>query len=159
LIYAATRPDVFTVERTIVIQAPPAKIFALLNDFHAWASWSPYEHLDPAMKKTFSGASLGQGAIYQWDGNGGVGAGRMQIVQSVAPAHVLIQLDMLAPFEGHNTAAFDLHPQDAATVVKWSMTGPQKFMGKLLGIFVNVDKVVGTQFEEGLTQLKKLAEK
>jgi uncharacterized protein YndB with AHSA1/START domain len=160
LIYAASKPDVFTVERSIEIHAAPDKVFAQIDDFHAWAAWSPYEHLDPAMKKTFSGAPVGLGSIYEWNGDGGAGSGRMEIVKSVPASLVSIRLDMLKPFEGHNVAEFKLTPQGASsTTVKWSMSGPTIYMGKLMSVFVNVDKLVGNQFEEGLSKLKELAEK
>jgi hypothetical protein len=158
LIYAATKPDVFTVERSAAIHASPEKIFAQINDFHAWASWSPYERLDPAMKKTFSGAPAGLGSIYEWNGDGGVGSGRMEVVRSVPSSQVTIRLDMLKPFEGHNTAEFTMQPQGETTTVKWSMTGPTIYMGKLMSIFVNIDKMVGNQFEEGLAKLKSVSE-
>src|SRR5579862_7779608 len=104
LIYAATRPDSFTVKRTAAIKAPPERIFALIDDLHGWAAWSPYEKKDPGMKRTFGGAGQGKGAIYEWDGNKNVGSGRMEIIEAPAPRQIVIKLDFLKPFEGHNTA-------------------------------------------------------
>src|SRR5437764_12159953 len=104
LIYAATKPDTFTVQRQTSIKAPPERIFALVNDLHGWGAWSPYEKKDPDMKRTFGGAALGKGAIYQWDGNKNVGSGSMEIIESAPPSKIVIKLDFLKPFEGHNTA-------------------------------------------------------
>ena len=159
LIYAATKPNSFTVRRSIEIKAPPAKIFALINDLHGWAAWSPYEKKDPDMKRTFSGAQRGKGAIYEWDGNNSVGKGRMEIIEAAAPAKVAIKLDFIKPFEGHNTAEFTMEPKGDQTVVTWAMYGPSPYVAKLMGTFMNMDKMIGTDFEAGLVNLKTLAEK
>ena len=158
LVWAATRPDSFSVERRIVIQAAPDKIHALIADFHRWPDWSPWEKLDPAMKRTFSGTAAGVGAVYGWQGNSEVGSGRME-VKLTTPDKVSIQLDFIEPFEGHNTADFFLAPKDGGTEVRWVMFGPAPFVTKLMGIFVSMDAMIGKDFEKGLSQLKADAEK
>ena len=159
LVFATTKPDTFTVQRSATIKAPPEKIFAVLNDFHRWTEWSPWEKLDPAMKRTLGGAPAGQGATYAWDGNGKAGAGRMEIVESTPASKIGIQLDFLKPFEGHNRTAFTLTPQGDATQVNWAMTGPTPFVSKLMQVFVDMDQMIGKDFEEGLSNLKVLTEK
>jgi hypothetical protein len=158
LLYAATRPDAIHVERSVVVNAPPEKIFPFINDFHSWKDWSPYETLDPAMKKTFSGSPSGVGAVYEWAGNNDVGEGRMEIT-SAAPERIIIKLDFLKPFEGHNTATFTLAPENAATRVTWAMDGASPFVAKVMGIFVDMDKMIGKDFATGLTNLKTIAER
>ena len=159
LAYAATRPDTFRVERAAVIKAPPAKVFALIDDFHQWAGWSPWEKLDPSMKRSHSGAASGKGAVYAWEGNGDVGAGRMEILETTAPSRVLIRLDFIKPFEARNTAEYTLRPEGEATRVTWAMYGPAPFVSKLMQVFVSMDKMIGTDFEQGLANLKALAER
>jgi uncharacterized protein YndB with AHSA1/START domain len=159
LLYATTRPDTFHVERTTSIHAPPDKIYALISDFHQWSAWSPWEKLDPAMKRTHSGAQSGQGAIYEWKGNDKVGAGRMEITQATPPTKVAIKLDFLAPFEGHNVALFTLVPGADSTRVTWAMHGPSSYMSKLIGLFVSMDQLIGKDFEQGLSNMKGAAEK
>ena len=155
---AATRPDTFAVQRALVINAPPEKIFPLLQDFHAWSAWSPYEKLDPAMKKTYSGAASGKGAVYQWEGDGQAGAGRMEIVDTAPPKRVTIKLDFTKPFESHNTAEFRLQPDGQSTRVTWAMRGPNLFVGKVMSLFINMDSLVGRDFETGLANIKTIAE-
>ena len=157
--YAATRPDSFRVERATVIKAPPAKVFALIDDFHQWAGWSPWEKLDPAMKRTHSGAASGKGAVYAWEGNSDVGAGRMEILETTAPSRVLIRLDFMKPFEATNTAEYTIQPEGDATRVTWAMYGPAPFLSKLMQVFVSMDKMIGKDFEQGLANLKSLAER
>jgi len=157
LILAATKPDRFSIERTTIVNAPPEAIFPLIDD--QWSAWSPYEHRDPAMKRDYSGAARGKGAVYSWDGNNKVGSGRMEILESSAPAKIVIKLDFFKPFEGHNTAEFTMLPQGNATSVGWRMHGPLPFMGKVMHLFMNMDKMVGKDFESGLASLKRLAEK
>jgi uncharacterized protein YndB with AHSA1/START domain len=159
LAYAATRPDTLHIERTASIKAPPEKIYPLITDFRRWESWSPYENVDPAMKKTYSGAASGKGAVYEWDGNSQVGQGRMEIIDTADPTRVTIKLDFLKPLEGHNTAVFSLVPQGDATKVTWTMDGPTPYVGKLIGVFMDMDTMVGSQFEEGLTNLRGLTER
>jgi carbon monoxide dehydrogenase subunit G len=159
LVFAATRPDTFRVERTARIEAPAEKIFPLIDDFHRWGAWSPYEKLDPGMKRSFGGAASGKGATYAWQGNGQVGAGRMEIVESAPSSKVAIQLDFIEPFEGHNMAEFTLQPQGGATQVTWAMHGPSPYVARLMGIFFNMDRMIGKDFEAGLANLKAATEK
>ena len=159
LAYAATKPGTFSVQRSARIKAPPDKLYAIVNDFHRWTDWSPWEKLDPLMTRTHSGAASGTGAVYEWRGNGKVGAGRMEIRQTVPASSVVIQLDFIKPFEGHNTTEFTFMPQGDATEVSWSMRGPTPFVSKLMQVFVNLDTMIGKDFEAGLANLKALAEK
>jgi uncharacterized protein YndB with AHSA1/START domain len=159
LVYAAAKPDSFRVARTQSIKAPPEKIFPLINNLHGWNAWSPYEKKDPQMKRTFSGAESGKGAVYEWDGDKNVGKGRMEITEATAPTKIVIKLDFISPFEGHNVAAFTLAPQGDATNVTWSMDGPAPFVSKLMQVFINLDTMIGNDFEAGLANLKALAEK
>jgi hypothetical protein len=158
LLFALTRPNSLHVERTASIKAPPGKILPLIEDFHNWASWSPYEKKDPAMIRTFSGAAQGKGAVYEWNGNNDVGQGRMEILD-VSPAKVTIKLDFLKPLEGHDIGAFTLTPHGDVTSVTWSMDGPTPYVGKLIGMFMNMDTMIGSDFESGLASLKTLTEK
>ena len=159
LILASRKPDTLRVQRAAAIHAPPEKIFPLINDFHRWASWSPYEVKDPDMQRTFSGANSGKGAVYAWNGNRQVGSGRMEILDAPAPSKVVIQLDFLKPFEAHNTAEFTFVPQGDTTNVTWLMHGPAPLMSKVMQVFINLDHMIGRDFEAGLANLKKLAEK
>ena len=159
LVYAATRPDDFRVQRSTSIKAPPEKIFALINDFHRWDSWSPWEKMDPAMKRTYSGAASGKGTMYAWQGNSKVGEGRMEIADASPPSKVTIKLDFVKPIEGHNTAEFTLEPKGDSTNVTWLMYGPSAYIAKVIGIFVSMDKMIGDDFEAGLANLKSVAEK
>ena len=155
--YAMTMPDSFRVQRTTSIKAPPEKIFSIINDFHRWGSWSPWEKIDPEMKRTFSGAASGKGAAYAWQGNSKVGEGRMEIADT-SPSKVTIKLDFMKPFEAHNTAEFTLEPKGDSTNVTWAMYGPSEFITKVMGVFVSMDKMVGKDFETGLANLKAVAE-
>ena len=159
LVYAATKPDSFTVRRSASIKAPPERIFALINDLHGWAAWSPYEKKDPDMKRTYGGAPMGKGAIYQWDGNKNVGSGSMEIMEATPPSKIVIKLDFLKPFEGHNTAEFTMVPMGDNTTVTWAMYGPSSFIFKVMGVFMDMDKMIGNDFAAGLANLKALAEK
>jgi hypothetical protein len=159
LAIAATKPDTFRVERSVSIQAPPEKIFPLIDDFHNWGAWSPWENRDPAMKRTHSGAARGKGAAYAWEGNNAVGSGRMTIAESSPPSKVTIDLDFLKPFEAHNVADFTLTPEGGATRVTWAMHGPSPFFSKVMQVFLSMDSMVGKDFEAGLANLKAAAEK
>ena len=158
LVYAATRPDSLHVQRAASIKALPEKIVPLISDFHSWTAWSPYEKVDPAMKRTYSGAASGKGAVYEWEGNSQVGQGRMEITET-SPSRVTIKLDFVKPLEGHNTAAFTLIPQGDATNVAWTMDGPTPYIGKVIGVFVDMDHMIGKDFETGLANMKAIAEK
>jgi uncharacterized protein YndB with AHSA1/START domain len=159
LILAATKPDTFRIERSATINAPAEKIFAVLSDFHQWTGWSPWEHKDPALKRTYSGAERGKGAIYGWEGNKNVGTGRMEILEANTPSKLVIKLDFFKPFEAHNTAEFTMLPQGSATNIHWAMHGPANLMSKVMQVFMNLDNMVGKDFEAGLANLKQLTEK
>jgi len=159
LAFAATRPDSLHVERVTIIKAPPEKIFPLINDFHHWSSWSPYENVDPAMKRSYSGAANGTGAVYEWEGNMQIGQGRMEITDASQPSSVTIKMDFIKPLEGHDIARFTLVPEGEATTVTWTMDGPSRYVGKLIGVFVNMDTMIGDQFDTGLANLKAIAQK
>jgi len=159
LILAATKPATLRVQRAVSINAPPERIFSLISDFHQWLSWSPYEQKDPAMKRTYSGAERGSGAVYAWDGDKNVGSGRMEILETSAPQKIVIKLDFFTPFEGHNTAEFTMLPQGDGTHVTWLMHGPANFMSRLIQVFINLDKMIGKDFEAGLANLKTITEK
>ncbi len=158
LIFAATRPDNFSVQRTTSIKAPPEKIFPLISDLHRWGSWSPWEKMDPEMKRTFSGTASGKGAVYAWQGNNKVGEGRMEVTESSPPSKVTIKLDFLKPMESHGTAEFTLQPKGDSTNVTWVMHGPSPYIAKVMGIFVSMDSMIGKDFETGLANLKTAAE-
>lgn len=159
LVFAATRPGEFRVERRIDIQAPPDRIYPLIADFHRWTDWSPWEHLDPAMKRTHSGAPADKGAIYEWQGNDKVGQGRMEITGSTPPSQVLIKLDFIEPMEGHNVTEFTITPGSQGSTVAWVMSGPSPYLTKLMTVFVSMDSLIGKDFEAGLAKLKTAAEK
>lgn len=154
---ATTRPDTFRVQRTARIQAPPEKIAALINDFHKWGSWSPYEKLDPAMNRVFSGPASGPGAVYAWNSKGKAGAGRMEITDA-SPRQVTIKLDFVKPFETHNITEFSLEPRGDSTEVTWAMHGPNPYVAKVMSVFFSMDDIVGKDFEAGLANLKAVAE-
>ena len=158
---ASTKPATFSVRRSTVMQAPAEAVFPLINNFHQWAKWSPWENKDPAMKRDYSGAESGNGAVYAWDGNKNVGSGRMEILDASPPSKITIKLDFFKPFEGHNTAEFTfVRQRDAsATNVIWVMQGPSSFMSKVMQVFMDLDKMIGKDFEAGLANLKTLTEK
>ncbi|MEO8217735.1 MAG: SRPBCC family protein [Acidobacteriota bacterium] len=159
LIYAVTRPDNFRVQRSMVMSASPARIFPLIDDFHRWHEWSPYEKLDPDMKKTLSGAESGKGAVYEWEGNSKAGKGRMEITECSPPSMIAMTLDFDKPFKAHNISEFTMAPQGDGTNVTWAMHGPQAYAAKLMGIFMNMDTMVGKDFEAGLANMKSIVEK
>ena len=158
LVYASTMPDTMVVQRSTTVNAPAAKIFPLINDFHEWSKWSPWEQLDPALERAFTGASSGPGAVYEWTGNRQVGQGRMEIMDTTPPSNVTIKLDFIKPFEGHNVVAISIAPADRATSVTWLMTGPRPLLMKVMSVFMNMDKMVGNDFERGLANIKAVAE-
>jgi len=154
LLFAASRPDSFRVQRTVSIKAPPERIFPLLNDFQRWGAWSPYEKKDPAMRRTFSGPAMGNGSVYSFEGNGQVGAGRLEITEASPPAKVALTLDMIKPMTGHNEIEFTLEPTGDSTLVTWAMRGSCPFIVKIMGLFFNMDRMIGKDFEVGLASLK-----
>lgn len=159
LIYAATRPDTFRIERSTSIKAPPEKIFPIINDFHQWEAWSPWEKIDPEIKRTYSGTTNGKGAVYEWRGNKDIGQGRMEIIESSPPSRIVLKLDFITPFEAHNSVDFTLVTQGDTTVVTQAMYGPSPYISKLMGLFFSMEKMVGQKYEEGLANLKAFAEK
>lgn len=159
LILAAMRPDTFTLQRSLAINAPPERIFPLINEFRNWTQWSPWEKLDPNLKRDYSGAPAGVGAIYAWEGDKKVGQGRMEIVEATVPSKVALKLDFIRPFEAHNDVTFALEPAGAATNVTWTMTGPTPFVAKIFHVFVDMDRMVGGDFEAGLASMKAAAER
>lgn len=144
--------------RGIRINAPPEKVAPLITDFRKWVAWSPWEKKDPDLKRTYSGNANGVGAVYAWDGNKNVGSGRMEILES-APAKIRIKLDFFAPFKASNMAEFSFTPQNGATDVDWVMTGENLFIGKVMSIFIDMDKMIGNDFEAGLAGMKAAAER
>jgi uncharacterized protein YndB with AHSA1/START domain len=156
---ALTRPDSFRVQRSIAIKAPPEKIFALIDDFHQWSAWSPYEKLDPGMKRTYGGAPSGVGATYSWESQGKAGVGGMEITKTSAPNLVTLSLNFTKPMKARNMVDFTLEPQGETTKVTWAMYGPSPLAAKVMGLFVSMDSLVGKDFETGLANLKAVAER
>jgi uncharacterized protein YndB with AHSA1/START domain len=159
LAIAASRPDTFRIERTLAMKAPPERVFAQVNDFKAWREWSPWERMDPAMKRTFGAATAGPGASYAWEGNSKVGRGRMEIAEANPGSNVRIKLEFQEPMEAHNVAEFTFKPLGDRTVVRWEMSGVQTYPGKLIGLFMDMDRMVGRDFEAGLENLRAIVEK
>lgn len=158
LVVAALQSPTFRVVRTATIPAPPSVVFPLVNDLHQWEKWSPWAKLDPAMTLTFDGPQSGTGAKYAWNGNNKVGAGRMTITDSRPPELVAIELEFLRPFAATNTTEFAFRPEGLGTHVTWSMSGEKNFLSKVCGLVINMDKMVGQDFEKGLAQLATAAE-
>lgn len=155
----AMQPADFKIVRSATVSAPAAIVFAQVNDFHKWDAWSPWAKLDPAMKQAFEGPESGTGAVYSWEGNNEVGAGRMTLTESRPSEFVRIKLEFLKPFAAVNTTEFSFAPQGSdATAVTWSMEGKNNFMSKAFCLFMNMDKMVGGDFEKGLAQMKAVAE-
>lgn len=158
LVVVSRKPDSFRIERSAGMIASPDTVFALVNDFHRWEGWSPWEGIDPTMRRSYSGPASGKGAVYEWEGSKKVGKGRMEITEAVAASRIVIKLDFLKPFEAHNTTEITFASADDITLVTWTMYGPQPFMSKLFTLFMNMDAMVGKDFEKGLASLKLLAE-
>lgn len=154
----AMQPAEFRIARTATIAAPAPAVFAQVNDFRNWDAWSPWAKLDPAMKKAYTGAPAGTGAIYTWNGNNEVGEGRTTITESRPNDLVRIKLEFVRPFAATNDVEFTFKPEGERTAVTWSMTGRNNFMAKAVGLVMNMDRMVGGQFDQGLAQLKSVAE-
>jgi Polyketide cyclase / dehydrase and lipid transport len=154
----ALRPSEFRVTRTARMRAPASAIFAQVNDFHKWEAWNPWGKLDPAMKQEYQGAPGGTGAVYTWAGNKEVGEGRMTIIESRPNDLIRINLEFFRPFAATNIAEFSFRPEGDQTAVTWSMSGKNNFMGKAIHLFMNMDKMIGTQFEHGLAQMNSIVE-
>jgi len=154
----ASRPSEFTLSRKATINASPSSVFEHVNDFHKWGGWSPWEKLDPNLKRTYEGPDSGVGARYSWAGNNQVGEGRMTIVESVPAEKIVIDLEFLKPFAARNTTEFLFTPDGSGTTVTWTMTGKNNFMAKAMGLLMDMDKMIGGQFEQGLSQMKAVSE-
>ncbi len=157
--FIATRPSEFRITRSATIAAPPELVFAHVNDFHNWKAWSPWEKLDPELKRTYEGPSAGAGTIYSWVGNKQVGEGRMTITDSQPSEQIGIKLEFIRPFAATNATLFTFKPQGDQTLVTWSMTGQNHFCAKAFCLFMNMDKMIGGDFEKGLAEIKAVAEK
>lgn len=155
--FIASRPNSFRLERSIVITTPPEKPFALVNDFHEWTKWSPFENVDADLKRTYGGAPSGVGATYDWDGKKS-GVGHMEILEAPAPQKVVIKLDFIKPFPAHNMAVFSFTPNGAGTTATWTMTGPMAFVNKAMTTVMPMEKMMGPVFEQGLAAMKQAAE-
>jgi hypothetical protein len=158
LIFVAMRPAEFHIERSIAINAPASAIFPHVNDFHKWAPWSPWEKIDPDMKREHGGAESGVGAMYSWAGDSNIGEGKMTITESKPDELIVIKLEFIKPFAGVNTVHFTFKPEGEKTNVTWRMDGTNGFAAKMLSVFMNMDAMVGNSFAEGLTALKGIAE-
>lgn len=159
LVYAATKPGTFRVQRSININAPAAMIFPLIDDLHHMQTWSAWEKVDPGMKRVYSGATSGPGAVYQWEGNKEIGQGRMEITESAPPSRIAIRMDFIKPFPAQNTLEFILQADGDSTRVTQAIFGPNPYLSKLVGLVFSMDKMIGGKFEDGLTALKAIAEK
>jgi polyketide cyclase/dehydrase/lipid transport protein len=158
VVVVASRPAGFHVARTARIAAKPPAVFAQVNDFHKWDAWNPWAKLDPAMKQSYEGTPAGVGAVYSWAGNSQVGEGRMTLTESRPSDLIRIKMEFLKPFAGTSTAEFTFRPEGDHTVVTWSMEGRNNFMAKAIHLVMNMDKMIGGQFEKGLAQMKAVAE-
>ena len=158
VLLVARRPSEFRIERTTVIDAPASAVFAQVNDFHKWEAWSPWAKLDPAARNTFEGAPAGTGAVFAWAGNSKVGEGRMTIVESRPNELIRVRLEFLKPFANTATAEFTFKPQGNRTAVTWSMTGTNNFMAKAIHLVMNMDRMIGGQFDRGLADMKAAVE-
>lgn len=158
IIVIAMRPTEFNIERSARIAAAPADVFAQVNDLHKWEAWSPWAKIDPAMKQSYEGASEGPGAIHTWNGNNHVGEGRMTITESVPSETIKIKLEFMRPFKASNDVEFTFKPDGAQTVVTWTMSGKYNFVSKAFGLFMNMDKMIGGMYEQGLAQMKSVVE-
>lgn len=158
LVYAWFKPKTFRVERSTVINAPAHEIYKHLGDFHNWQAWSPWEGLDPDLKRTYTGPSEGVGAVYSWEGNNKVGAGRMELTKADPKSGISLNLDFFRPFKASNITDISLAPEGGGTRVNWAMHGPHPFMMRLMSTVFSMDKMVGKDFEKGLAQLKTVSE-
>jgi Polyketide cyclase / dehydrase and lipid transport len=158
LAYAATRPDSFRVERSVLIKAPADKIYPFIADLKLMKTWNPWEKKDPAIKGQFGAIASGVGASYSWESDK-VGTGTLSITEATEPSKAVFKLDFIKPFAAHNTGEYTLQPQADGTLVTWAMYGPSPYVSKVMGVFFSMDKMIGTDFEAGLADLKALAER
>jgi uncharacterized protein YndB with AHSA1/START domain len=148
----------YTVERSATVNAEPERVYEEIVDFHRWPAWSPWEDLDPNLQRTYSGTAEGIGSVYEWSGNRKAGAGRMEITHADRPERVVIDLRFLKPFKSTSTTTFTLTPEAGGTRVTWTMTGNRTMAVRLMGVFTSMDKLVGRDFDKGLTRLRTVAE-
>jgi hypothetical protein len=158
LIIAARRPDTFSIERSLHVQAPAATVFALVNDMPGAIRWNPFMKKDPAIRLSYTGPASGPGATCDFAGNNQVGSGRVAITSVVVPSQVTMSLVMTSPLKADNTVVFSMQPEGNGTRITWAMSGAQPFIGKLMSVIFNMDKMVGGEFDKGLADLKRLAE-
>lgn len=158
LLFVATRPAAFRIERSRQIQAPSPVVYSIINDLHQWGRWSPYEKLDPNMQRTFSGTEKGPGSSYAWNGNNRAGEGRLTIVESNPDEAVKLDLEFTRPFRCQNKVTFALKPQSNQTTVSWIMEGSNNFVGKIFHMVMDMDKMCGKDFEAGLANLDTIAQ-
>jgi uncharacterized protein YndB with AHSA1/START domain len=158
LIVAATQPRTFRIERSISVDAPPDRVFTLIDNLGSWTRWAPQDREDPSMKRTYSGPANGKGAVSEWTGSGSSGRGRMMITESLPPQKVSVQVDWVKPFVARNVNDFVLESTGTSTKVTWTMQGPNLYVMRIMGVFVNMDRTMGKHFETGLTNLKAVAE-
>jgi uncharacterized protein YndB with AHSA1/START domain len=158
LVVVALQPADFQVSRAATIAAPPATVFAQVNDFHKWAAWSPWEKLDPDIQRNYSGEPAGEGAAFSWSGNSDIGEGNMTITESRPDELVRLKLEFIKPMAGTSDTEFRFKPEGDGTHVTWTMSGKNGFVGKALCLFMSMDKMIGGQFEEGLASMKQVAE-
>ena len=158
VVIVALQPAGFRVTRSVTMSAPAPAVFAQVNDFHKWEAWNPWGKIDPAMKQTYEGAPAGTGAIYTWIGNKEVGEGRMTIIESRPSELIRIKMEFFKPFAGISTAEFTFKPEGNQTAVTWSMSGKNNFMAKAIHLFMNMDRMIGGQFEKGLASMKSIVE-
>lgn len=158
LVAGLLQPDNFRIERSTAIEAPAAIVFSQINNFKNWQAWSPWAKKDPQAQNSYSGPETGEGAAFSWKGNREVGEGKMTIVQSKPNTLIAIQLDFLAPFKATNTAEYTLEPQGSRTKLTWAMFGKKNYVSKLICLFMNMDKMVGGDFEKGLASIKEISE-
>jgi hypothetical protein len=151
--------DMYTVERSTTIDAPPGRVYQQVADFHSWRNWSPWEGLDPDLRRTYSGSETGRGAVYEWAGNRKAGAGRMEITEATDPTSVSIDLHFLKPFKAQNQAVFHIRPEGSGSHVTWTMTGRRTLVTKIMGIVKSMDAMIGPDFEKGLASLKSAVER
>ncbi|HEY2413472.1 MAG TPA: SRPBCC family protein [Pirellulaceae bacterium] len=159
LIIVAMQPGEFRITRSATMKAAPATVFAEVNDFHKWEAWSPWAKLDPNAKAVFAGPESGEGAKFSWSGNDKVGEGTQTIVESKPEERIRIRLDFEKPMKDTSEAEFTFKPQDDQTQVTWSMSGKKNFVGKAVCMFMNMDKMIGGEFDKGLASLKRIVEK
>ncbi len=157
-LFIARQPDEFQITRTVAVSAPASVPFAHVNDFHQWIGWSPWEGIDPNLKRTYEGPAQGVGTRYTWDGSGQVGAGIMTITESRAPGLIRLDVEFLRPFKAANVVEFTFNPRGSHTIVAWSMSGRETFFTKAFGLIFNRDKLVGGMFQKGLEKMKAVCE-